>query len=106
MDRWRGRIMNRIIWNEDKWAKFVIAVEKSIEIMKSHTEANADVEDFEELWEHTLRRMKQSETKTYNFWIVKNHMINKQKHMTLLWIKEIDRELSIYSFSAMVRWWQ
>ena len=98
--------MSKIIWNEDKWAKFVIAVEKTIDIMDSHCKGYDDVEDFKEWWEHILKRMEQSETKTYNFWIVKNHMINRHKSSVLILIKDADRRLGIYSFSAMIRWWQ
>ena len=98
--------MSKIIWNEDKWAKFVIAVEKSIDIMDSHCKGEDEVLDFKEIWSHTQKRMEQSETKTYKFWIVKNHMINRLKILTLVDIKRADRELDIYSFSAMIRWWQ
>ena len=98
--------MSKIIWNEDKWAKFVIAVEKTIDIMDSHCKGDDTVLDMKELWEHTLRRMERSETKTYNFWIVKNNMIEKNKIATLCFIKESDRRLGIYSMGAMSGWWR
>ena len=97
--------MNKIIWNEDKWAKFVIAVDKAIEIMDSHCKGDDIILDMKEWWQLILKRMEQSETKTYNFWVVKNNMINKNKIAILWFIKDADRELGIYSLGAMSGWW-
>ena len=78
--------MNKTIeWNEDKWAKFVIAVDKAIDIMDSHYKHVDEVLDFKEIWSYTQKRVQKG---------------------TLADIKRADSELDIYSFSAMVGWWR
>ena len=96
----------RIEWDEDKWAKFVIAVDKSIDIMDSHHKTENEVLDFKEIWAHTQERVVKMNTKTYNFWVVKNEALNRLKIITLADIKRADRELDIYSFSAIIGWWR
>ena len=99
--------MNKTIeWNEDKWAKFVIAVDKAIDIMDSHYKHEDEVLDFKEIWSYTQKRVQKMNTHTFNFWVVKSHMINRMQKVTLADIKSTDRELDIYSFSAIIGWWR
>tara|TARA_R110002153_G_scaffold64304_15_gene172217 strand:+ start:79 stop:378 length:300 start_codon:yes stop_codon:yes gene_type:complete len=99
--------MNKLIdWNEDKWAKFVIAVDKSIDIMDSHHKTEDEVLDFKEIWSYTQKRIVKMHFETVNFWAVKTHIINRMQKGTLADIRRADRELDIYSFSAMTGWWR
>ena len=99
--------MNKTIkWNEDKWAKFVIAVDKSIDIMDSHYKTDEEVLIFKEIWDYTQRKVVRLSENTLDFWADKNYIIHIMQKATMSDIKRLDKDLEMYSFSPIVGWWR